>query len=206
MAISTSSEHWNSIYGTKDTSGVSWYQEVPETSLLFLEQTKLPGTARIIDIGGGDSRLADCLLAAGFSDITVLDISEKALALARNRLGSHSGRIKWITADAARFHSNKQYDFWHDRATFHFLVNKKDTDDYLKSTAKSIRSGGFLVIGTFSDRGPEKCSGLPVRRYSEKSLEEHFIPYFRMIEAKTVDHETPGGSTQNFLWGCFKRL
>jgi 2-polyprenyl-3-methyl-5-hydroxy-6-metoxy-1,4-benzoquinol methylase len=160
-------QHWENIYRTRPLNEVSWYQPVPETSLSFLKQFRVPSDARIIDIGGGGSFFADNLLALGYRDITVLDISEAAIERAKKRLGESAGQVKWIIADAASFQPPEKYDFWHDRATFHFLTDEKEISNYLNTAWQNINPGGILVIGSFSERGPKSCSGIEIRQYSD---------------------------------------
>lgn len=197
--------HWENIYTTKASTDVSWFQAVPETSLAFLAQSNLPKTAKIIDVGGGDSLLVDHLMEQGYSDITVLDISANALDRARARLGDRAELVKWIVSDASTFSPTETYDFWHDRAVFHFLTDEKDIENYMKVLEKGIKKEGVLVMGTFSEDGPTKCSGIPVRQYSEKSLTERLTALFEKINCLTVDHRTPFNTLQNFIFCSFRR-
>lgn len=199
-------EHWESIYKTKELKDVSWYQPIPKTSLDFLKQFNIPTTAKIIDVGGGDSFLVDHLLNLGYQDITVLDISEKALNKVKLRLGSLSDKVKWIVADASNFTPTEKYDFWHDRAAFHFLTQKEDIETYVKTVQQSIQPDGILVIGTFSEVGPKKCSGIEIKQYSKKGLKEQFKKYFEKIKCITVDHKTPFDSIQNFVFCSFRKI
>lgn len=199
----SSKEHWENIYTSRALTDVSWYQPVPETSLEFVAEANLPKTARIIDVGGGDSFLADHLLDAGYTDITVLDISEHALERARTRLGKRASLVKWIVSDATVFSPSEAYDFWHDRAVFHFLTQEEDIGHYMTVLSKGIRPGGRLVMGTFSESGPERCSGIPIRRYSEASMTERLSPAFEKIRCLTVDHQTPFDTVQNFVFCSF---
>ncbi|OYX98919.1 MAG: SAM-dependent methyltransferase, partial [Sphingobacteriia bacterium 35-40-5] len=150
--------HWDKIYQTKSLNEVSWFQPKPETSLHFFNEFKVDTTASIIDIGGGDSLLVDHLLDLGYQHITVLDISATALERAKIRLGNRASLVKWIVADAATFVSEEQYDFWHDRAAFHFLTSEQEIEHYLHTVQQSIKPSGILVMGTFSEQGPTKCS------------------------------------------------
>ena len=162
-------------------------------------------TAKIIDIGGGDSTLVDYLLQEGFNDISVLDISQKAISKATERLGSNSKLVNWIISDVVTFESNLQYDFWHDRATFHFLTNEEEISQYLETVNRYLKPGGILLIGTFSDEGPTKCSGIDIRQYTEASMSERFKAYFTKIECIKLDHQTPSGPRQNFIFCSFKK-
>ncbi len=199
-------KHWESIYLNKKPDEVSWFQPVPATSLNFVEQFQLPLTTKIIDIGGGDSYFVDCLLEWGYSDVTVLDISEKAIEKAKKRLGVKARMVKWIIADAADFQPTEKYDFWHDRAAFHFLTNETEIKNYLKTVKEHIRPSGYLVIGTFSMQGPEKCSGIEVKRYSEQSMTDRLKDFFEKIRCITIDHKTPFNTIQNFIFCSFRRL
>lgn len=198
-------KHWENIYQTKTLQDVSWYQPVPTTSLAFFEEFNVPKTAKIIDIGGGDSLLVDHLLEKGYSDITVLDISANSLERAKARLGASANKVKWIVEDAANFKPTEQYDFWHDRAAFHFLTNENDINAYVDSIQKNIRPGGVLVIGTFSEQGPKKCSGIEIKQYSETSMVERLQKWFAKVKCITVDHQTPFNTIQNFIFCSFKR-
>ncbi len=198
-------KHWKTIYQTKELKEVSWYQPIPETSLYFFRELQLPTTAKVIDVGGGDSFLVDHLLDLGYSDITVLDISALAIERAKQRLGERAKNVTWIVADAAAFTPSEKYDIWHDRAAFHFLTEEADISNYLQTARQYIRAQGVLVIGTFSEQGPKKCSGIAIRQYSETSLPERLKGDFEKIECKTVDHNTPFGTVQNFLFCSFRK-
>ncbi|WP_323756725.1 class I SAM-dependent methyltransferase [Roseivirga sp.] len=198
-------KHWNNIYQTKALKDLSWYQPTPETSLNFFKEFKVPLTAKIIDIGGGDSFLVDHLLDLGYTDISVLDISEAALNRAKQRLGKRSENVKWIVANAASFKPKEKYDFWHDRAAFHFLTEVDQISNYVDFAGKNINSDGILVIGTFSEQGPKKCSGIDIKQYSETSMEETFNPFFERINSVTVDHKTPSNTIQNFTFCSFRK-
>lgn len=195
--------HWDEIYKMKNSSEVSWTQVVPKVSLDFIHSFHLPKTAKIIDIGGGDSKLVDHLLNEGFENITVLDISENALGKAKTRLGENSKKVAWIVSDVTKFEPQDTYDLWHDRAAFHFLTTKKQVSKYLKIARNSV--SGYLTIGTFSDNGPEKCSGLAIKQYSEESLSSELQNGFDKIRCITEDHITPFDTKQNFLFCSFKR-
>jgi SAM-dependent methyltransferase len=197
--------HWEKIYITKEFKDVSWYQPVPETSLSFLQQFSIPKTAKIIDIGGGDSFFVDYLLEAGYEDISVLDISAHALERAKARLGDKAKKVTWIVSDASRFEPAEQYDFWHDRAAFHFLTEEADIQNYLDVLAKGIRSDGILVLGTFSEEGPQKCSGIGIRQYSEKSMTDRLKDLFDKVKCLTIDHTTPFETVQNFIFCSFRK-
>lgn len=197
--------HWENIFRTKDTSQVSWYQPKPEISLEIIDKLKLAKTAKIIDAGCGDSYLPDYLLEKGFNQITLVDISEKALETVRKRLGENAKSLCFEVADITTFSTDTEFDLWHDRAVFHFLTDENDIQNYLETLYKNIKPGGYLVIGTFSVKGPNLCSGLQVRQYSREELTKTFAPYFQLIDSFTSNHFTPSGGVQNFQFGIFKR-
>lgn len=197
-------QHWEAVYTKKQPHEVSWTQERPETSLRFIAETGLPNTASIIDIGGGDSRLVDFLLEMGFTDITVLDISEAAIRRAKARLGARADQVHWIVCDIEEFVPTRRYDLWHDRATFHFLTTPTQIAGYVEKAAHAIN--GYMTIGTFSENGPERCSGLPVRQYSEDELTEVLASGFSKIHCTHEDHVTPFDTVQNFLFCNFAKV
>ncbi|HYQ56254.1 MAG TPA: class I SAM-dependent methyltransferase [Draconibacterium sp.] len=199
-------KHWENLYQTKEPNDVSWYQPTPETSLDFFKQFKVPITAKIIDIGGGDSFLVDNLLDQGYHDISVLDISEAAIERAKKRLGEKAKYVKWIIADAATFNPTEKYDFWHDRAAFHFLTDEQEISSYLKTAQENINPTGILVIGTFSKHGPKKCSGIEIKQYSENTMTDRLKMFFEKIKCITVDHKTPFNTIQNFIFCSFRKL
>ncbi|PCJ27926.1 MAG: SAM-dependent methyltransferase [Flavobacteriales bacterium] len=199
-------EHWENIYQTKDLKDVSWYQSTPTTSLAFVKELNLSFTAKIIDVGGGDSFFVDCLLKLGYRNITVLDISKRAIEKAKKRLGNKAEKVKWIIADAANFYPTEKYDFWHDRAAFHFLISQSDVKKYINTTVNHIVEEGVMVIGTFSVGGPKKCSGVDIQQYSKTSMTQLFHPYFEKIKCKSVNHETPFNTVQHFTFCSFKRM
>lgn len=196
-------KHWEAVYQTKNPDEVSWTQEIPKTSLDFIHSFRLNKKASIIDIGGGDSKLADFLLEEGFEDITVLDISATALQKARNRLGEKAKKVKWIVSDVTEFKPKQHYDVWHDRATFHFLTTPKQVENYLTTARKAVRH--YMTIGTFSEKGPDKCSGLTVKQYTEDQLQNLLSENFDKIRCVNEDHVTPFQTKQNFLFCSFKK-
>ncbi len=198
-------KHWDTIYGSKEMEEVSWYQPVPSLTLEFIKKTALPKTAKIIDIGGGDSLLVDHLLEMGYMNITVLDISETALNKAKERLGTLADKVTWIHADATSFGHHERYDFWHDRATFHFLTEEREIDSYRESVQTALKDQGLMLIGTFSEKGPERCSGLKVKQYSESTLTRCFEKYFIKTDCSYHDHRTPSGELQNFVFCSFRK-
>ncbi len=197
--------HWENIYQTKALNEVSWYQPTPQTSLDFIQKLNTPLTAKIIDIGGGDSFLVDHLLKLGFTNITVLDISEAAINRAKTRLGELATQVTWIVADITEFKPIKQYDVWHDRAAFHFLTTESDIKKYIKITEKSTSTEGRLIIGTFSENGPTKCSGIEIKQYAENDLEHAFNSAFKKISCSKINHATPFNTVQNFTFCNFKK-
>lgn len=198
--------HWENIYQTKPAESVSWYEAVPETSLTFIKESGLPLDARIIDVGGGDSLLVDHLLDLGYTDLTVLDISEAALARAKKRLGNASKRIKWITEDITNFKTDAQYDLWQDRAVFHFLTTEREIKSYIRTAHRGLKENGIFVIGTFSEDGPGMCSGIKTRQYSEQKLEDCLRGRFKKIKCISADHHTPFHTVQNFVFCSFRKI
>lgn len=199
-------KHWENIYQTKELKDVSWFEPTPETSLTFFKQFNVPQNAKIIDVGGGDSFLVDNLLNLGYTDLSVLDISEAALNRAKERLGEKAANVKWIIADAASFKPAEKYDFWHDRAAFHFLTEGKEIEAYLDTVQKNLSPNGILIIGTFSENGPKKCSGIDIKQYSEETMTAQLNKYFDKIKCITIDHKTPFDTIQNFVFCSFRKL
>lgn len=206
MEIFDRKKHWENIYQTKDLKDVSWFQPTPETSLSFFKQFNVSTNAKVIDIGGGDSLLVDHLLDLGYQDISVLDISAAAIDRAKQRLGDKAKNVKWIIADAATFKPTEKYDFWHDRAAFHFLTDEQEISNYLETAQQNINTTGVLVIGTFSEEGPTKCSGIEIKQYSEATMTDRLKKFFEKIKCITVDHKTPFDTIQNFVFCSFRKL
>jgi SAM-dependent methyltransferase len=198
-------EHWEKIYNSKQPTEVSWFQAYPKTSMEFIALFNLPPNAAIIDIGGGDSNFADSLLEQGYTNITVLDISAKAIERAKTRLGERAVLVKWIVSDVTEFAPTVQYNFWHDRAAFHFLTTEKQADKYVEIAKNGIVENGYLILGTFSENGPQKCSGLEIKQYSEQTMSAKFEKDFKRIKCIIEDHTTPFNTIQNFLFCSFKR-
>ena len=195
--------HWDTVYTTKAPNQVSWTQEIPKTSLDFIHSFGLTKTAKIIDIGGGDSKLVDYLLDEGFENITVLDISAQALDKAKKRLGDRAEKINWVVSDITEFQPDTTFDIWHDRATFHFLTTAEEVASYLDTARKAVT--GYLTIGTFSDNGPKKYSGFDIKQYNEETLTTELQNGFDKLRCVTEDHITPFNTTQNFLFCSFKK-
>ena len=193
--------HWERIYREKDETEVSWHQEDPRLSLSLIEQAGIRPEEPIIDVGGGASRLIDRLLERGFTDLTVLDLAAEALGQARARLGTRAGDVDWVEADVTVWRPQRTYRLWHDRAVFHFLTEPADRARYLETLTTALEPGDFAVIATFSLTGPDKCSGLPIVRYSPESLRETLGPDFRLVAETAEEHRTPQGKPQDFV-GC----
>ena len=205
MDSQTNKQHWESVFSTKEEKEVSWFQPYPKTSMEFLELFQLPFTANIIDIGGGDSHLVDALVEKGFQNIWVLDISANALEKAKQRLGGKANQVHWIATDVTEFIPPVQFDFWHDRAAFHFLTNEEAVNKYVSVAEKGIKENGYLVLGTFSENGPTKCSGLEIQQYNEASMSARFEFTFNRIKCITENHTTPFNTVQNFLFCSFQK-
>ncbi|SDG72818.1 class I SAM-dependent methyltransferase [Mucilaginibacter sp. P25] len=195
--------HWEHVYATKSSNEVSWTQTVPQTSLNFIHSFNLPKDAKIIDIGGGDSNLVDHLLNEGYRNISVLDISEAALNRAKMRLGPKANLVTWIVSEITEFKPSEIYDVWHDRATFHFLTTQQQIASYISIARNAVKRN--LIVGTFSENGPEKCSGLSVNRYSKLQLEQVMSNGFQKLKCINEDHITPFNTVQNFIFCSFER-
>jgi SAM-dependent methyltransferase len=205
MSDASRKAHWENVYSTKGENEVSWFQESPAPSLELIELARPALDAAIVDIGGGASRLVDQLLAHGFTNLTVLDLSEAALAAARARLGDKAGRAQWVAADVTKWHPTQRFDVWHDRATFHFLTDPAERAAYVARLDRAIKPGGSVIIGTFALDGPEKCSGLPVNRYDAASLGETLGSRFQLIHTRRHEHATPWAAIQRFQFSVFRR-
>lgn len=197
--------HWENVYATKGENEVSWFQEAPEPSLQLIELAGAIRTSGIIDIGGGASRLVDYLVSQGYEDVTVLDLSDAALASARSRIGDKADRVTWIAADVTVWEPSRTYDVWHDRAAFHFLTDPKDQMAYVARLRRALRPGGHAIIGTFAPDGPERCSGLMVSRYDANSLAATLGSGFELIDTRRHEHATPWGAIQKFQFSTFRR-
>ncbi len=198
--------HWNKVYQTKAVDEVSWYRLHLETSLTLIEGAAPHKSSAVIDVGGGQATLVDDLLARGYGDVTVLDISAAAIHAAKARLGSSAAEVQWITGDITNVAlTAARYDFWHDRAVFHFLTRADDRAAYVRQVAHAVKRGGHVIVATFGPEGPETCSGLDVVRYDAESLHGEFGPRFRLLESATERHDTPWGTPQQFMY-CFCRV
>lgn len=205
MENSTKQAHWEQVYTQKALETCSWYQSTPQLALDLLKTYPISTNDRIIDVGGGDSLLVDHLLESGFKNVSVLDISANAITRAQQRLGEAANRVKWIVSDILDFVPTQTYDFWYDRAAFHFLINEAEVLNYIQIVSGAIKPGGYLVLGVFSTQGPKKCSGLEIRQYSAESLVALFATAFQKVECLNIDHYTPTQAVQNFTFCVFRR-
>ena len=198
--------HWEDVYRKKAPDAVSWYSPHLETSLKLIRRSAKSRDAAIIDVGAGESTLVDDLLAEGYRDLTVLDISQTALEVTKKRLGDAASRVHWICADVTRVPLPSEcFDVWHDRAVFHFLTSEEDRAGYVENVARSVKPGGFVIVSAFGPEGPEKCSGLDVMRYDAQGLHGEFGRGFGLVESTTETHHTPWGAAQQFIY-CYCRV
>jgi 2-polyprenyl-3-methyl-5-hydroxy-6-metoxy-1,4-benzoquinol methylase len=198
--------HWEKVYTTKKPEAVSWYRAHLETSLALIERASHSRSTSIIDIGAGESTLVDDLLARGYEHITVLDVSQTAFEVTKKRLGPLEEQINWIVADITQVELQPSaYDVWHDRAVFHFLRSIEQRSAYVRNVARSVKPAGHVIVSTFGPEGPRKCSGLEVMRYDAKSLHNEFGVRFRLMESSKELHNTPFGTTQQFLY-CYCKV
>jgi ubiquinone/menaquinone biosynthesis C-methylase UbiE len=202
-----SKQHWETIYISKTADSVSWFQEHAGTSLQMIAGTGITSDGHIIDVGGGASTLADDLLSAGFTRVSVLDLSAAALQTAQARLGSKAAAATGITGDITQVElPDNRYDIWHDRAVFHFLVSPAERAAYKKTLGRSLKTGGHLILATFAEDGPEKCSGLSVQRYSVAELQAELGSDYALLHSKREQHTTPSQAIQNFNYCYFRKL
>jgi ubiquinone/menaquinone biosynthesis C-methylase UbiE len=197
--------HWQSLYAAKGEHEVSWFQDDAQPSLALIEEIALPSSA-VIDIGAGASHLLDGLLKRGFLDVTILDLSSTALSAAKERIGEEAERVQWIVADVTFWEPSRSYDVWHDRATFHFMVEESDRAAYLSRLARALKPGGHAIIATFAPDAPEQCSGLPVSRYDAEHLGRTLGAGFRLMSTLRHQHVTPWGAAQPFQFSTFRRV
>ncbi len=197
-------QHWDRVYGEKSEQELSWHQDSPAVSLDLMHEAKITTASSVIDIGGGTSRVAENLLDMGLRDVTVLDLSENALRDAQDRLGPASASVTWIAADITCWQPERQFDIWHDRAVFHFLIDQADRAAYIACLSRSIPPGGHAIIATFALDGPEKCSGLPVQRYSPETLSAALGPGFQLLAHRAHLHQTPWRAPQSFQFSLFR--
>ncbi|HUO01240.1 MAG TPA: class I SAM-dependent methyltransferase [Rhizomicrobium sp.] len=204
--MSVRQRHWNDIYRAKPDTQVSWFQETPSRSLALIQEAEIPKSAPILDVGGGAARLVDTLMARGFSDLSVLDVSDVALERSRTRLCEQAAQISWINADITEWNPPRRWMIWHDRAMFHFLVTESAQQDYVSALTRATLPGATVIIAGFAPEGPERCSGLNVQRHSAAGLARLLGGNFRFISKSEEIHRTPAGVGQDFLYVCFKRL
>ncbi|MFY8181364.1 MAG: class I SAM-dependent methyltransferase [Flavobacterium sp.] len=203
--MSPKKEHWEKVFATKQETEVSWYQQMPETSINFFIENSIPKEAKIIDIGGGDSYLIDNLLEMGYQNLFLLDISANAIERIKNMLGAKAENVTFIVSDIVDFQPETTFDVWHDRASFHFLTNENEITIYKELVSNAIASKGFLFLGTFSENGPLKCSGLEITQYSEAKFDAIFGSDFEKIKCFEENHQTPFDTNQNFIFCSFKK-
>ncbi|CAN7753813.1 class I SAM-dependent methyltransferase [Acidovorax sp. LjRoot66] len=196
-----SKDHWEQVYTTKSSSGVSWFQDHAQQSVEFVRQAGVTRDASIIDVGGGASTLVDDLLNEGYARVAVLDLSESALATSQSRLGQRAAAVSWLVGDITRVELPRHaYDVWHDRAVFHFLTSQREREAYLQAVLRAVKPGGHVIVATFAEDGPEKCSGLPVMRYSAQGLHAQFGASFTLLQQEGEEHRTPSGTVQKFIY------
>lgn len=205
MSETNRKSHWETVYSTKAENEVSWFQDDPAPSLELIDRVQPAPDAAVVDIGGGASRLVDRLLARGFRDVTVLDISASALDVAKARLGARARDVQWIVADVTAWQPARRFDLWHDRAAFHFLVDPADRAAYVACLTQALAPGGHAIIATFAEDGPEKCSGLPVNRYDPDGLAKELGGAFALVDSRRHDHSTPWNSNQRFRFSMFQK-
>ena len=199
-------DHWEHVYSGKKPTEVSWYQQHPQHSLELIKATGVDVSARIIEIGGGASTLVDCMLDAGYQNLTVLDIAHGAIEQAKSRLGARADKVAWLEHDITKFSADEPYDIWHDRAVFHFLTDKLDRSSYVHAMSRALKPGAHAIIATFDLNGPEQCSGLDVVRYSPDTMSAVLGDSFQLVETSVEQHVTPRGTLQSFVYCRFKRV
>jgi trans-aconitate methyltransferase len=197
--------HWEQFYATHSEQELSWFESVPALSLDLIRNSTRTKTDSIVDIGGGSSRLVDCLIAEGYSTVAVLDVSHRALAMARERLGADAGKVLWIESDVLVWHCVSPVDIWHDRAAYHFFTDEKDRAAYAKAASSAVQPGGTLIVATFAIDGPKSCSGLPAYRASADMIAADFALSFELVESRIHEHVTPRGAVQRFQIACLCR-
>lgn len=203
--MSEKKQHWETVFTTKGENEVSWYQKQPQTSIELIQACKVAKEAKIIDIGGGDSYLIDSLLDLGYTNLFLLDISSAAIERAKKRLGDKAKYVTFIVSDSLHFQSDEKFDIWHDRASFHFFTEANDIEQYKNNVIANTNQHAHLIIGTFSEDGPLKCSGLPITQYSVEKMEAVFGADFELENCFTEDHETPFDTVQNFIFCHYRK-
>ena len=202
----TTKAHWEDVYRSRAVDEVSWYRPHLDVSLGLIEGAAPDRGNAVIDVGGGEATLVDDLVARGYGDVTVLDISQAAIEVAKARLGSSAASVHWITGDITEVELEAgRYHLWHDRAVFHFLTKEEDRAAYVRQVARAVKPGGHVIVATCGPEGPEKCSGMDVVRYDAGSLHGEFGAKFRLLDSVTELHETPWGTPQQFMY-CFCRV
>jgi ubiquinone/menaquinone biosynthesis C-methylase UbiE len=202
-----SKDHWEKVYTSKATNAVSWFQPHADTSVGLIKSTGAALDASIIDVGGGASTLVDDLLALGYTNLTVLDLSAAALAAARQRLGGKASGVRWIEADITRANlPDREFDIWHDRAVFHFLTSPEERSAYVQAVFRAVKPGGHVIVATFAENGPNQCSGLPVMRYRPDELHAEFGEAFALLKHEKEAHHTPSGTVQQFVYCYCRRM
>jgi len=199
-------EHWEKVHRSKAATEVSWFQQAPEVTLALIEAAGIGPDSRVIDVGGGVSRLVDHLLDRGFPHLTVLDISRSALEESRRRLGDQAGLVTWVDADITVSAPDGRFELWHDRAVFHFLTHPEQRRAYAAAMNASLAPGAHVIAATFAEDGPERCSGLEVVRYSPKTLQTALGPTLELITSRKEQHRTPAGKDQSFVYCLFRRV
>lgn len=204
--MDSTERHWEKVYATKRADEVSWYRAHLDVSLRLIEEAAPDRGARIIDVGGGESTLVDDLIARGYREVSVLDLSETALAVARKRMGAGAARVHWLQGDVTAYpFAPRAYDLWHDRAVFHFLTEESARAAYVQQVARAVAIGGHVIVATFGPEGPTKCSGLDVVRYDPAALHDEFGARFKLVDHVTEAHRTPSGTVQQFVY-CYCNL
>ena len=201
----TKNQHWETVFTTKEENEVSWYQKQPQTSIQLVQACKVAKDAKIIDIGGGDSYLIDSLLDLDYTNLYLLDISEAAIERAKKRLGDKAQNVTFIVSDSLHFQSDEKFDVWHDRASFHFFTDANDIALYRKNVKTNTNQNAHFIIGTFSEEGPLKCSGLPITQYTVEKMESVFGDDFELENCFTEDHQTPFETVQNFIFCSYRK-
>jgi len=203
--VMDSKKHWENIYSTKSSDSVSWFQSHVKKSLSIIQNLDVRKSSSIIDVGGGASTLVDDLLELNYYNLSVLDLSDTALKVAQLRIGKLADKVRWLEGDVTKLTLEKHsIDVWHDRAVFHFLTNESDRNSYVRAVLNAVKPGGYVIIATFAEDGPEKCSGLPVQRYSADELHSEFGSPFKLLGHEKELHKTPFGTLQSFVY-CYCR-
>jgi 2-polyprenyl-3-methyl-5-hydroxy-6-metoxy-1,4-benzoquinol methylase len=205
MTGPTGDDHWEGVYASTAATNLGWYEPEPTVSRRLIEAIATTPSQAVIDVGAGVSFLVDNLLAHGFTDVTLLDISQHALTEVERRLGRRGRHVTFVHQDVVTWTPDRHYDIWHDRAVFHFLTDRSARDRYVETAAQALAVGGGLVVATFAEDGPTQCSGLPTSRYSALDLEATFSAYFSLDEHERTEHVTPGGVVQPFTWAVLRR-